>query len=292
MKPSATTRSASTLLTLLTLAVAVGFAMPLLAMLIASVQPTNRLGKPLFDHDRPILAAQSWLDLLRDAAANYQGVLSSPIADFPLYLKNSLAVSFLASAAMTLSSAAVAFALARLNWKGRDAVFALVLASLLIPFPVVMAPLYLVFRNLGWIGTLLPLWAPACFGGAFSIFLLRQFFLSIPKELDEAARLDGCSEFSLFTRVILPISAPALAVTAILQFVASWNDFLSPLLFVNHQDLYTVALGLHMFQSQHGGAEWNSTMAATLIAIAPVLILFALAHRSVQDGIATQGLNS
>lgn len=292
MKPSATTRSASTLLTLLTLAVALGFAMPLLAMLIASVQPTNRLGKPLFDHDRPIRAAQSWLDLLRDAAANYQGVLSSPIADFPLYLKNSLAVSFLASSAMTLSSAAVAFALARLNWKGRDAVFALVLASLLIPFPVVMAPLYLVFRNLGWIGTLLPLWAPACFGGAFSIFLLRQFFLSIPKELDEAARLDGCSELSLFTRVILPISAPALAVTAILQFVASWNDFLSPLLFVNHQDLYTVALGLHMFQSQHGGAEWNSTMAATLIAIAPVLILFALAHRSVQDGIATQGLNS
>jgi multiple sugar transport system permease protein len=211
------------------------------------------------------------------------------VADFPLYLHNSALIALLSALGMTLSSAVVAYGFSRLEWGWRDRLFTVVLATLMVPFPVIMAPLYLVFRSLGWIGTFLPLIVPAWFGGAFSIYLLRQFFLTIPRELDEAARLDGCSEFGVFVRVILPTAAPALGVVALLQVVASWNDFLGPLLFLNHQDHYPVSLGLHMYQSQHGGAEWNVTMAATMIAVAPVIVLFVLARRALMAGVSAQG---
>ena len=115
--------------------------------------------------------------------------------------------------------------------------FLLVLATMMIPFPVLMAPLYVLFKHLGWIGSFKPLWVPAWFGGAFSIFLLRQFYLTIPRAIDEAAMLDGCSRFGVFRRMILPLSRPALVVVALFQFIASWNDFVGPLLFLNHQEM-------------------------------------------------------
>lgn len=257
------------------------FGLPLAAMIVKSLEPV------------PSRSVEGAAPINRPPGSAFADAWSSPVADFPLYLHNSAVIALFATVGMVISSAIVAYGFSRLRWKYRDSLFVVVLATLMVPFPVVMAPLYLVFRSLGWIGTFLPLIVPAWFGGAFSIYLLRQFFLTIPRELDEAARIDGCSEFGVFVRIILPASFPVLGVVAVLQVVASWNDFLGPLLFLNHQDTYPVSLGLHMYQSQHGGAEWNVTMAATLIAIAPVLILFIIARRAFMGGAATntQGLN-
>lgn len=231
---------------------------------------------------------------LGDAAAtavdNYVSVWTSPSADFPRYFRNSVLVATLSTVGMVLSSAIVAYALARLRWRGRRLVFGLVLATMTLPFTVLMAPQYLLFKQLGLIGTLVPLWLPAWFGGAFSIFLLRQFFLTLPRELDEAAELDGCGRFATFWRVILPNAVPALATVALLQFVASWNDFIAPLVFVNHQEQYTLALGLRMFQSQHGGTQWTELMAASVLTTAPVLVLFVVCQRLFVQGAATEGL--
>ncbi len=256
------------------------FGLPLAAMIVKSLEPVQARS----DTSAPVSRAPG---------SAFADAWSSPVADFPLYLHNSAVIALFATVGMVISSAIVAYGFSRLRWKYRDSLFVVVLATLMVPFPVVMAPLYLVFRSLGWIGTFLPLIVPAWFGGAFSIYLLRQFFLTIPRELDEAARIDGCSEFGVFVRIILPASLPVLGVVAVLQVVASWNDFLGPLLFLNHQDTYPVSLGLHMYQSQHGGAEWNVTMAATLIAVAPVLVLFIIARRAFMGGAATntQGLN-
>lgn len=219
-------------------------------------------------------------------AQNFVGVWNSPLADFPTYLRNSLIVVVLSVTGMVASSAIVAFGFSRLTWPGRDALFVLVLATMMVPFAALMAPSYLLFKQLGWIGTLAPLWAPAWCGGAFSIFLLRQFFLGVPREIDEAAMIDGCSPAGVFARMILPLSRPALALVALLQFVASWNDFLGPLVFLNHEETYTLPLGLQMFQQQHGGAPWNLVMMATLLIIAPVAMVFLLAQRAFLQGVA------
>jgi multiple sugar transport system permease protein len=227
---------------------------------------------------------------LATAVQNYRDVWRAPEADFPRYFRNSLWVAVLSTAGMTLSSAVVAFALARLRWRGRRLLFGVVLATLALPFTVLMAPQYLLFKHLGWIGTLLPLWLPAWFGGAFSIFLLRQFFQTLPRELDEAAELDGCGQFAVLWRILLPNSKPVLATVALLQFVTSWNDFLAPLVFVNHREQYTLALGLRMFQSQHGGTEWSDLMAACVLTTAPVLLLFVAFQRFFVPRSAGEGL--
>lgn len=228
--------------------------------------------------------------LAEQVRRNYTLVLDSPVADFRLYMRNSLLVSVLSVAGMTMSSAIVAYGFARLRWRGRDATFLCVLATMMIPFTVIMAPQYLLFKHLGWIGTLMPLWVPAWFGGAFSIFLLRQFFMGIPRELDEAATLDGCSHLGVFRHVILPLSHPALVVVALLQFIATWNDFAAPLVFINHQEQYTAALGLHMYQTEHTTTPWNLVMAASVMVIAPVMVVFLFAQRALIEGVATQGL--
>jgi multiple sugar transport system permease protein len=221
---------------------------------------------------------------------NYSDVLASPVADFRLYMRNSFIVSSLSVIGMTLSSAIVAYGFSRIRWRGRDTTFVVVLATMMIPFTVIMAPQYLLFKHLGWIGSLKPLWVPAWFAGGFSIFLLRQFFMGIPRELDEAARIDGCTHFGTFRHIIIPLARPALVVVALLQFIGTWNDFSAPLVFLNHQDTYTAALGLHMYQTEHTTTPWNLVMAASVMVIAPVLVLFLFAQRSLIEGVATQGL--
>jgi multiple sugar transport system permease protein len=293
-------RTAPWLLALLVL-VGVAYALPLVWMASTSIKPADEalsrsagLLPRLADADhpagRPTLSPGYWPALGRTAAENYRGVLESPVADFPLYLRNSLVVCALSVTGMVLSSAVVAYGFSRIRWRGRDAAFLLVLATMMIPFTVIMAPQYLLFKHLGWIGSLRPLWVPAWFGGGFSIFLLRQFFLGIPRELDEAARLDGCSHAGTFWHVTLPLARPALVVVALLQFVATWNDFTAPLVFLNHEHQYTAALGLQMYQTQHGATPWNLVMAASVIVIAPVLAVFLVAQRSIIEGVATQGL--
>ena len=159
-----------------------------------------------------------------------------------------------------------------------------------------MVSLFSIFRFLGdhtpiqFLGTFKPLWIGSFFGSAFNIFLLRQFFLTIPDELSEAARIDGCSEFEIFWRIILPLSKPALIVVGLFTFMAAWNDFLGPLVYLQRPEQYTLALGLQAFQSQHGGTPYNQLMAASVLIITPVIVLFFLAQKTFVQGIATTGM--
>jgi multiple sugar transport system permease protein len=215
---------------------------------------------------------------------------------FLLWTRNSVIITVLVIAGTTISSALTVYAFARIEFKGRGALFALMLATMMIPFPVMMVPLFTVFRWLGhhtriqFLSTFRPLWLPAWFGSAFNIFLLRQFFLTIPKELSDAARIDGCGEFGIFVRVILPLARPALAVVALFAFLASWNDFLGPLVYLQRPEDFTLALGLQNFQSQNGGTPWHLLMATSVLVILPVIVLFFLAQRSFIEVIATTGM--
>jgi len=209
---------------------------------------------------------------------------------FVTYLSNTLLVALLSVIGTLTSSSLVAYGLSRIQWKGRTPLFNVTLATMMVPFPVLMIPLYGVFRSLGWIGTLLPLWVPTFFGGAFNIFLLRQFFLTIPSELSDAARIDGCSEFEIFWRIILPLSRPALSVVALFTFLNAWNEFLAPLIFLTEPETFTMALGLQQYQSQFGGSEWHLLMAASALLVMPIIALFFFAQKSFIQGISTTGM--
>jgi multiple sugar transport system permease protein len=209
---------------------------------------------------------------------------------FLFYARNTLILCILTVAGTVASNSLVAYGFARLRWPGRDFAFAVTLATMMVPFPVIMVPVYALFRTLGWIGTFRPLWVPAWFGSAFNIFLLRQFFRTIPFELSEAARIDGCSEWAIFRQVILPLAKPALAVVALFTFMGTWNDFLGPLIYLLDQKTFTLSLGLQFYQNQHGGTQWNLLMAASTIVIAPVIVLFFFTQKQFIQGIAVSGL--
>jgi multiple sugar transport system permease protein len=227
---------------------------------------------------------------------NYTDVLTHPTFNFLRFARNTVIVAGLVVAGTLFSSTLAAYGFARIKFKGRGLLFALMLSTMMIPFPVVMVGVFSIFRFLSdhtpiqFSGTLKPLWVPAWFGSAFNIFLLRQFFMTIPDELSEAARIDGCSELGIFFRVILPLSRPALSVVALFSFLWAWNAFLEPLIYIQRPEQYTLALGLASFQSQHGGTPFNLLMAASALTIAPVLILFLLAQRTFIQGIATTGM--
>jgi len=209
---------------------------------------------------------------------------------FLLYARNTLMVTLLCVAGSVCSNAVVAYAFARLRWPGRDFFFAVTLATMMVPFPVLMVPTFGLFKWLGWVGSFRPLWVPAFFGSAFSIFLLRQFFRTIPMELSEAAKIDGCSEVRIFTDVLLPLAKPALAVVALFTFMGTWNDFMGPMIYLSDQETFTLSLGLQAYQSQHGGTQWNLLMAAATVVILPVIVVFFFAQKMFIQGIATSGL--
>jgi len=227
---------------------------------------------------------------------NYTELFHSEKFDLLLWTRNTLVVVTLSVLGTTISSALVAYGFAKIKFKGRGVLFAIMLSTMMIPFPVTMVSLFSMFRWLGdhthtqWLGTFKPLWVPAWFGGAFNIFLLRQFFLTIPDDLSEAARIDGCSELGIFVRIILPLSRPALTVVALFAFMGTWNDFLGPLIYIQRPEQFTLALGLQNLQSQHGGTPWHTLMAASVLVILPVLILFFLAQKTFIEGIATTGM--
>lgn len=227
---------------------------------------------------------------------NYWAVIMHDKMDFPLYTRNTLLIAVLSIVGMVLSSSLVAYGFAKIDFRGRTFLFGLMLATMMIPFPVLMVSLFTIFRWIGdytpiqMLGTLRPLWVPAWFGSAFNIFLLRQFYLTIPNELSEAARIDGCSEFGIWWRVILPLSRPALMVVALFTFMGAWNNFFGALIFIQHREQYTLSLGLQVFQSAHGGTEWNLLMAASLLILLPVLILFFITQKTFIEGIATTGM--
>lgn len=208
---------------------------------------------------------------------------------FLTFLSNTLIVCVLGVIGTVLSNSIIAYGFARLRWRGRDTCFALTLATMMIPFPVLMVPTFAIFKELGWIGTLLPLWVPMFFGSAFHIFLLRQFFRTIPEELSEAARIDGCSEWRIFWRVILPLSRPVLAVSALFHFLFAWNDFLAPMLYLTRKSTFTLPLALQAYQSTHGGIQWNYLMAASAVTVIPIVVLFFFTQKTFIQGIATTG---
>jgi multiple sugar transport system permease protein len=209
---------------------------------------------------------------------------------FPLYLRNTLILCLLTVTGTVISSSLAAYGFARIPWRGRNKVFMIALATMMVPFPVVMVPVFSLFRWLGWIGTLKPLWVHTFCAAAFNVFLLRQFFMTIPKELSEAARIDGCSELRIFLQIILPLSRPALMVVGLFQFMFTWNDFLGPLIFLTNQKDFTLALGLQFFQSQHGGTEWHYLMAASTLIVLPIIVLFFFTQRTFIEGISMTGI--
>jgi len=226
---------------------------------------------------------------------NYSTIVSGKL-NFRLWERNTVIIVILAVAGTVISSAIVAYGFARIQFRGRGVLFAIMLATMMIPFPVTMVSLFTLFRWLGdhtgiaWLGTFKPLWVPAWFGSAFSIFLLRQFFMTIPTELSEAARIDGCGELGIFFRIVLPLSRPALTVVALFSFMGVWNDFLAPLVFLQRPEQFTLALGLQSFQSQLGGTPWHQLMAASVLVILPVLVLFFLTQRTFVEGVSTTGV--
>jgi multiple sugar transport system permease protein len=209
---------------------------------------------------------------------------------FLIYFRNSVFVTVMTIIGVVLSSSLVAYAFACLRWPGRNALFIFILATMMLPMQVTMIPMFVLFKELGWLNTYKPLIVPAFFGGgAFNIFLLRQFFLTIPRELFEAARIDGCSEFRIYWRIVLPLAKPALATVAILTFMFSWNDFLGPLIYLSDQLKGTLALGLAMFVGQHQ-TEWGMLMAASVIMMVPMILIFFFFQRYFIRGFVMSGI--
>lgn len=211
------------------------------------------------------------------------------VVPFGLYIRNTALVTLLDVIGKILSCSLVAFSFARLRWRGRDTLFIIMLATMMLPTQVTLVPQFVVYRYLGWIDTYMPLVLPNWFGGPFLTFLLRQFFMSIPLELDDAARIDGASLFGIYWRIILPLSKPALAAVGIFMFNSSWNDFFAPLIYLHTRERYTLSLGLRAFQDQNY-TEWHLLMAASLVAMIPVLLIFFFAQKYFIQGIVFTGI--
>lgn len=223
---------------------------------------------------------------------NYSDALNflPPESDYGLvFLVNTLIIAILSVIGTVLSSSLVAYSFARLHWPGRDIVFGLVLATMMIPPAVTMMPNFLIFRALHWIDTLLPLWVPSFFGAAFSVFLLRQFFLGIPRELEDAAKIDGCSYFATYWRIMMPQVRPALAAVAITTFLGAWNNYQGPLIYISSPSKMPLSYALQLFQSQYGD-EPGMLMAATTLVVIPVIALFFFTQRYFIQGLSLTGL--
>lgn len=209
------------------------------------------------------------------------------VVDFDRYLFNSLFIAVCVTFGEVLTSALAAYAFARLRFPGRDAVFLMYLATLMIPGQVTIIPNFILMRYMGWINTYQGLIIPTAFT-AFGTFLLRQYFLSIPRELEEAARVDGASYFEVWWRIIMPLASPAIATLGVFSFMGAWNSFLWPFIMVSTSDMRTLTVALRSLQSEYG-TEWGMMMAGSLIAMLPMLIIFLFAQRYFVRGIATTG---
>jgi len=257
------------------IAVAAVFLMPLLFVVLTALMTTRQALTPEI-WPRPF----KW--------SNFADVFRS----IPLirYTWNTTQIAVLSTVGVVVSCVPVAYALARMRWRGRQAAFLLILSTLMLPFQVTVVPLYIVFSRFHWIPSLRPLIVPAFFGDAFSIFLLRQFFMTIPEELSDAARVDGGSELQIMLRVIVPLAKPAIAAVALFNFLWAWNDFFGPLLYLGAEPkLWTLAIGLSEFRLLHS-VDWNLMMAASVLFMLPVIVLFFLAQRVFIEGVTLTGV--
>ncbi len=208
---------------------------------------------------------------------------------FGLYAVNSLIVSGGSVVGQVASATLVGYSFARLKWPGRNLLFGLLISTLMLPNSVMLLPRYIIFAQLRWVNTFLPLVVPEFFGSAFSIFLVRQFMRTLPLSLDESARMDGCGHLGILFRILLPLSKPVLIIVAVNTFRFNWNDFLQPLVYLNDRALWTLPLGLRAFE-QAFTVEWNLLMAASIVVMLPVLLLFFAAQRWFIQGIVFTGI--
>lgn len=219
--------------------------------------------------------------------ANYPATLA--VRPFLLWTRNTLLIAVLSVVGHLFSSSLVGYAFARLRWPGRDILFLVMLSTMMLPEQVTLIPQFIIFGKLHWVNTFLPLFVPTFLGGAFNIFLMRQFMITLPLELDDAARLDGCGLFGILTRITLPLSKPALGIIAINTFRARWNAFFHPLIYLNDPKLFTLALGLRSFRSDFA-VQWSYLMAASVMAMLPLIVMFFIAQRYFIQGIVFTGI--
>lgn len=255
------------------------FILPVYTSLAMSLKTPSELART---------AAWSWPT--QPTFANYSEVLANPNVSFLRLFFNTALISTLATLGTAVSASLVAYAFAKVNFTGRDRLFMIVLSTMMLPAIVTMIPTYILFKELRWINTLLPLTVPAYFGGgAFNIFLLRQFFLGIPRELDEAAKIEGAGHWTIYSRVILPLSGSALATVSVFCFIYHWRDFMGPLIYLNDPQSQTLEIGLATYNSLRA-EQWHLLMAGSIMVTIPLIVIFLLGQRYFVRGIAMTGL--
>ena len=259
-------------------AIAIAFLVPFYWMAVSALKDDGQIfARPLQWWPHPV----RWDNIRR--ALYYPGF------PFLRFLWNSAFYAGCVSLGTVLSCAAVGYGFARLHFPGRDLLFAITVSTMLIPGIVIFIPTFVLFKYLGLLGTYAPLIVPACLGNAFFIFLLRQFFLGLPEELSDAARVDGAGEFRIFWQIMLPLVRPALTVAALLSFIWTWHEFFGPLIYLSDRSQYPLSLGLFAFRAQHT-TEWSLLMAASTLATLPLVVLFFCAQRSFLEGMTLTGI--
>lgn len=259
----------------LLVATAIFFIIPMLWLLVSSLKPEAEVFNMSFFPD-----TLQW--------ENYTEIFER--IPFLVYLKNSVFISIVTIIGVVVTSSIVAYAFSFLEWPGRDKLFYFIIATMLLPAQVTMIPIFVIFKELGWLNSFKPLTVPFFFGGgAFNIFLMRQFFLTIPRSLIDAARIDGCSEFRIYATIVMPLSKPVIATISILTFLFSWNDFLGPLIYLSDKAKGTLALGLAQFAGQQE-PEWALLMAASVLMMLPIVILFFLFQKYFIKGFMMSGI--
>jgi len=235
--------------------------------------------------------AQSWPPHYLPASPQFRNYTFTLVTGLPfgLFFLNSTKIAVLTVVGLILSCSVVAYAFARVDFKGKGLLFGILLATLMVPYQVTMVPVFVLMKNLGWYNTHYPLWAPAWTGSAYWIFLLRQFFMTLPRDLDEAAEMDGGTPPRIWWSIYMPLSKPALATVAVFSFVSSWNDFFNPLIYLGKEKLYTVQIALAYFRNQYT-IDIPHLMAMSILAMLPTLLLFVVAQRYFVQGIALTGL--
>jgi len=254
----------------------VAFVVPLIFMISTSLKATRQIAQfPPELIPNPFI----WL--------NYPDVFL--YAPMHKYFFNTMILVIPSIVGAVFTSSLAAYAFARLRAPGRDIIFMVLLSTMMLPVVVTLIPTYILFAKIGWVGTFKPLTIPALAGTPFFIFLLRQFFMTIPRELEDAALIDGCSRFRIFVTIIMPLAKPALATVTIFAFIGSWNNYIGPLIYLSNKDQYTLSLGLQVFVRDHG-AEWGMLMAASTMMVAPVILVFFFAQKHFVQGITMSGL--
>ncbi|MDQ0232532.1 carbohydrate ABC transporter permease [Metabacillus malikii] len=261
-----------------------GFALlmlyPVIWLLMSSFKPTETIFLTAKQ-----LIPETWT--FNNFTQGWEGIGGN---SFGLFIKNTVVLVFFTMIGQVISSAFIAFGFARLQFFGKNFWFAIMMVTLMLPYEVVMIPQYIIFAQLGWLDSIKPIAIPAYFGHPFFIFLLVQFIRTIPRELDEAATIDGCNTFKIFYKIILPLIKPALATVSIFSFYWTWDNLLGPVLYLNNPAKYTVSMALNMFLSNDSVSNWGAMFAMSIVSLIPVFVIFFLFQRHVVEGISTSGL--